>query len=1048
MTVNGPPISPFVGLRPFRSDESLLFFGRRDQTAELLDRLHYAHFLAVVGSSGCGKSSLVLAGLIPALRGGFLVADRDQWTEIAMTPGKNPLARLAREFRVTEIELREGGAPALVEKLTGQPDSAERNCFLLIDQFEELFRFAVTAEHREDAADFVSIVLALAEQRNFPVFVTLTMRSDFLGDCDPFYGLPEAFNRGQYLVPRLSRQQRREAIEGPIRIFDRAITAQLVDRVLNDVGDEPDQLPVMEHALMRTWENWQAAGSTGPLDLKHYLAVGTAKEALSDDAKIAMGGMSPAEVTLTRTLFKALTDTDASNRRIRRPVRLSEVALVSGSSISEVRGVIERFRSGGRSFLNVREEPESVDAMIDISHESLIRQWTELREWVDEEAEKKRVYLDLVNAVEHRKALLRDPDLQVALAWREHTRPTAEWASRYSPDFAKVMAFVDASRDQEKKDIEEKARAAAKNLRRTQLTVAVVFALLVVAIVTAGFAFYQWRVAVQQTGVAKDATDTIMKERDKEAEISKNLAKLNIDLKDQIKRADTNAALSDSNAKEAAGERTKAEANARTALANAQEAQANAARADENAKEAKANAAKADESAKEAQANAKVAATNAQDAEKQRNQAVAATTTANLLLAQALVQYAGRLVDDKRSDEAMASLSRALEVNGKSLDARSWILNLLLNGGFRPTGARDEPFIHAPWVLDAKVQSVTYSPDGRYIATGSWDHLAQIWDAKTFTKVGKPLEHTNIVNSVAFSTDDRLVTASADKTIRLWEVAKPQPITTSTLKGPAVSAVFSPDGLRVLTASLEKPGVNLWNPKDGKVFPFPISAPASFAAFCPDGNQRLVVIASWDKPAEVRDESGEILASLGPAGKVRSAQFSSDCKRVVTASADNSAQVWDWSQSRAIGAAMQHNAPVNSAAFSHDGLRVVTASDDKSARVWDAGTGVPIGAPLVHKDRVMSAAFSPDGQRVVTGAYDKTVRIWDVSFEFDDTHLIAQLAEALSGYKSDELPDKIQKLTPHEQEQRINQVRTAATHPSSGAASTAVFLRWFLAISN
>jgi len=114
------------------------------------------------------------------------------------------------------------------------------------------------------------------------------MRSDFLGDCDAFHGLPEALNRGQYLVPRLTRQQRRESVESPIRLFGGTATAQFVDRVLNDVGDEPDQLPVMEHALMRTWEGWQKAGSAGPVDLPHYLAIGGAKDALSRDAESAM----------------------------------------------------------------------------------------------------------------------------------------------------------------------------------------------------------------------------------------------------------------------------------------------------------------------------------------------------------------------------------------------------------------------------------------------------------------------------------------------------------------------------------------------------------------------------------------------------------------------------------------------------------------------------------------------------------------------------------------------------------------------------------------
>ena len=106
-------------------------------------------------------------------------------------------------------------------------------------------------------------MLALAEQRRLPIYVVMTMRSDFLGDCDHFHGLPEAMNRGQYLVPRLTRQQRQQAIEGPSLLFGASISPRLLDRLLNDVGDKSDQLPVMQHALMRTWEEWRRGRRLG-----------------------------------------------------------------------------------------------------------------------------------------------------------------------------------------------------------------------------------------------------------------------------------------------------------------------------------------------------------------------------------------------------------------------------------------------------------------------------------------------------------------------------------------------------------------------------------------------------------------------------------------------------------------------------------------------------------------------------------------------------------------------------------------------------------------
>ena len=226
--------NPFVGLRPFDKDDSLYYFGRDEQTKILLHHLHCCRFLAVVGSSGCGKSSLVRAGLIPDLQAGFLVQDRDRWLVAAMKPGDSPLYNFAatllgirtnnpdREQIMGFCEdLYEGGAGAIVSMLRPIIDGVDGNLLLLVDQFEELFRFGLDVkrpDRREEATDFVAMLLALLQQRLLPVYVCITMRSDFIGECDAFFGLPETMNQGQYLAPRLTRNQRREAIVGPINL--------------------------------------------------------------------------------------------------------------------------------------------------------------------------------------------------------------------------------------------------------------------------------------------------------------------------------------------------------------------------------------------------------------------------------------------------------------------------------------------------------------------------------------------------------------------------------------------------------------------------------------------------------------------------------------------------------------------------------------------------------------------------------------------------------------------------------------------------------------
>jgi hypothetical protein len=385
--------TPFIGLRPFQSDESLYFFGRREQTAELLARLHDTRFLAVIGSSGCGKSSLVRAGLIPNLKAGFLVEDRDRWIVSVMTPSDVPLYNLAACVKSAapdgggtgilafREEIRDHGAQALLQRMRPVL-GCDTNLLLLVDQFEELIRYGVRANkpaNRDEAADFASILLSLSQQREIPVYVVITMRSDFLGDCDAFHGLPEALNRSSYLVPRLTREQRRMAVEGPVRLFGETIAPQLVDRVLNDCGEESDQLPIMQHVMLRTWEEWRKNGAGG-ITIESYRSAGTAKEALSRDAQAVLDDMPEPDRLLAQRIFRALTDTDAANRRIRRPARVSELGRITGADPAGIMAVVEAFHAKRRWFM-VATGAQS-DPLIDISHESLIRHWDTLAAWL------------------------------------------------------------------------------------------------------------------------------------------------------------------------------------------------------------------------------------------------------------------------------------------------------------------------------------------------------------------------------------------------------------------------------------------------------------------------------------------------------------------------------------------------------------------------------------------------------------------------------------------------------------------------------------------
>lgn len=450
--------NPYVGLRPYEADESLLFFGRRQQVSELLRRLGERRFLAVVGSSGCGKSSLVRAGLIPVLRAGFLVAERDEWRVAQMKPGAAPLhglvealAGLAADANKLRGQIEERGVEALLQALAA-PLGADANLLLLVDQFEEIFRYGRTGadwSQRDEAASFVALLIELASQRRLPIYVVLTMRSDFLGDCDLFPGLPEALNNGQYLVPRLSREQRRDAIEGPARLYRRQIAPRLTDRLLNETFDTRDDLPVLQHALLRTWDRSQG-DAQGPIDVVHYEDIGTVREALSRDADAAMAGMDAQEQLLTKRLFQALTTLDATNRGTRRPARLHTIAARCGVMPSRVWAIVERFCSDGRSFLVASSSDVDANPTIDISHESLIRQWGRLGQWVEEEQESIKTYRRLADRARqyahHEAGLYSHEELQAALEWLLRESPNAAWAQDLGEDFDAAMAFLRRSR--------------------------------------------------------------------------------------------------------------------------------------------------------------------------------------------------------------------------------------------------------------------------------------------------------------------------------------------------------------------------------------------------------------------------------------------------------------------------------------------------------------------------------------------------------------------------------------------------------------------------
>lgn len=468
--------NPFPGLRPFQFDENFLFFGREEQVAQLLQRLANTRFLSVVGASGSGKSSLVRAGLLPELHGGTMTSTSIAWEIAIMRPGGDPLTNLADSLVKsglfgeeneentfhTRATLSRSGL-GLIEAYRQSSIGNGDNLLLLVDQFEEIFRFRQSgSKASQEAAHFIQLLLDATRQSEVPIFIILTMRSDFLGDCAEFKGLAEAVNEGEYLIPRLNRKQRARAIEGPVKVGGGELSPRLKQQLLNDIGDDPDQLPILQHALMRMWNYWETnSDKSQPLDLEHYDGIGRMAEGLSRHADEVYKALPDDQHRLIcMKLFKAITEKQADGRGIRRPLPFREIEQITGHEREKMLNVIDAFRPAGRTFIMPNEIIKIDDnVIIDISHESLMRVWGRLKQWVNEEADSARIYTRLCETAElHSQGeagFYRDPDLKIALLWRENNKPNENWGKRINDSFDLAMHFLEDS----KKDFETEQNA-------------------------------------------------------------------------------------------------------------------------------------------------------------------------------------------------------------------------------------------------------------------------------------------------------------------------------------------------------------------------------------------------------------------------------------------------------------------------------------------------------------------------------------------------------------------------------------------------------------
>jgi WD40 repeat protein/DNA-binding SARP family transcriptional activator len=1032
-----PGQPPFQGLRYFDEGDADRFFGRERLTAALVGRLRAEPFLAVIGASGSGKSSVVRAGLVPALSGAAAPAGDGSSPDVHLfTPTGHPLDALA-------AALHGGRAPAavvaaLLDELGRDPDGLRRHlgwrlqrgrrALLVVDQLEELFTLCHDAFEREA---FVENLLAAADADG-PARVVVALRADFYAHCAQYPGLREAMAQHQEYVGPMGAGELRRAIEAPAERGGWSFEPGLVELILRDVGEEPGSLPLLSHALLETWRLRRGRRLT----LEGYTAAGGVQGAIARTAEAVLHErLAPRQRALARRVFLRLTELGEGTQDTRRRASTAEL-VVCPEEEPELRAVLHTLAEARLVTLGA--------GTAEVAHEALIREWPTLREWLRHDREGLRLHRQLADAAREWERLGRDPG---GLYRGARLAQALEWAAEQQQDLnALERAFLDTSRataDQEAAEREalrqreleaarrvaeaERARAeaqvrAAGQLRQRALYLTAAF---VLALAMAGVALFFGDQARRNAALAQATARTAFS-RELAAAALANLdadPERSILLGLQAVSATYDVDGTATNEAEDALHRAVLASRALLTLAGHTAEVWSVVYSPDGGRLATASQDK----------TAKV-----WDSRTGR-ELLTLTGHADSVNGLAYSPDGGRLVttsDDHTArvwDAATGDLRFALSghtgpvyrvafsPDGTRLatasadrTARLWdaatgreLLTLsphpgdVFSAAFSPDGRRlaagtrgkvvvwdlstATPLLSLPISDAGGARSVAFSPDGRLLAAADGnDGVATVWDASTGAVVLRLAGHTNLVGVIAFSPDGRLLaTGSLDRKVKVWDAAAGRELLTLAGHRSAINGLsFSPDG-KQLASSAWDGTARVWDLGPAReLLTLPgVPASAGRIAFAADGQRLMTGLP--DGTARVWDASSgrEALTLRGSrAALVQGVAASPDGSRLATASADGLVKVWDAGSGRELLSIAAHAGDVLGLAFAPDGTRLASAGGDGTAKVWNlTGRGRDPVVLSGHADAVNAVAFSPDGRRVLTGSTDRTARVWDAA---------------------------------------------------------------------
>jgi WD40 repeat protein len=996
-----PPrlVCPFKGLAPFDADDAEFFFGRERLIDELVARLVGATVLAVIGPSGSGKSSLLRAGLLPALAAGALPGS-DRWSQRVVRPGSGALARLA-----------------------GPDDEIER-AVVALDQFEEIFSPSV--DERERRA-FVDALVESAWDPERRTMILIALRADFFGRLAPYPDLAELLGGNHVLLGPMSENELRRAIEGPAERAGLNVESDLVDGLVEDVSGEAGGLPFLSAALLELWQDRTA----NTLRLASYERMGRVRGAVARLAEAAYSRLDGEQRQRARVVLLRLAGED-DGVIVRRRVSIDELELQSDPVAGRVVDVLADSR-----LLTVSE------GTVEVAHEALLTHWPRLRDWLEEDTHGRHVHRHITQSAAEwdrggRDAgeLYRGARLSAALDWSS-THETE--LNRTERDFLAEGRLASALEG-------ERQRRANRRLRTALVAVLVVLALAVVA----GLLALDQRSQARSQATAADAQRLGAQALiDPTLDRSLLLAREGVNLDDSLAtRSNLLAALLRSPAAlvvgHAGGMRVLDAAlnpNGRTLAVRGDDGSIvflDARTLDRIGKSLSGSDQLALMGAIVGPLRAlafspdgrkiAVGSTNGHEAtldlvDSRTHVATAHAKDRYFHAADVSFSPDGRAVAVSEPVTGMVSPPDAVIVVHDAKTDRVRGVSHVIRAGRLAGYTSDGRFLlvtegeSASLLLDARTLkpvktiafggAATLSPTEDEAAFGHRDGSVTLVNVRTSKERLMTGQAVGSIQAIIFSADGtKLATASEDGTVAVWHRSTGLLETLHGHSADARAAVFSPDGRTLFTVGSDG-GVIAWDVAGTRRLgqPFRFSSVtdnvSTASAVSPDG----ALFATSPDDGRVSLWRTRTLTRLspgfaGPVGHVSSVAFSADGKLLGAAGADR-ATVWDAATRKIIRVLPVAEFGASAIAFSPDRTTVALGQVDGSDVIYDLRTGARVARLFNAAGSIDSMGFSPNGKRLASASLDGSVTVWDV----DSKKAVARLRSAVAAFAVRFSPD-------------------------------------------